>query len=70
MIQYLLNNYAVSKEIAKDFLNRLSAQKINVLLSEYPEEILSSQKKSVISKFLIGKINILEKLLKEDERND
>ena len=70
VIQYLLNNYAVSKEIAKDFLNRLSAQKINVLLSEYPEEILSSQKKSVISKFLIGKINILEKLLKEDERND
>ena len=55
---------AEKKEIAKDFLYRLSDQKIAELLSEYPEDILSSQKKNLIGRFLIGKIHILEELLK------
>ena len=64
VVQHLFKNYSVSKEIAKDFLHRLSDQKITELLSEYPEDILSSQKKRLIAGFLIGKIHILEELLK------
>lgn len=70
VIKYLFENYSVSKEIAKKFLNNLSVETINALLSEYPNEFLSIEKKKLICKFLIGKINILEKLLKEDEKND
>jgi hypothetical protein len=70
VIQYLFKNYSVSKEIAKDFLSRLSAETIDTLLAEYPEELLSAEKKCLINKFLNRKIYILEELLKEDERND
>ena len=70
VIKYLFENYSVSREIAKEFLNKLSVETITTLLSEYPEDILSIEKKNLISKFLIRKIEILEELLKEDEKND
>lgn len=70
VIQYLFENYSVSKEIAKDFLSHLSAETIDTLLAEYPEELLSAEKKCLINKFLNRKIYILKELLKEDERND
>ncbi|MBQ4601991.1 MAG: protein kinase [Clostridia bacterium] len=70
MIEYLFKNYSVSKEIANDFLNRLSPEIIDSLLAEYPETVLSDKKKSLIYKFLNRKICILAELLKEDGKNE
>ena len=70
VVQYLFKNYSVSKEIAKDFLNRISYEKINALISEYPENVLSTEKKTLIEKFLKRKLEILENLLQEVETND
>ena len=36
VIKYLFKNYSVSREIAKEFLNKLSVETITTLLSEYP----------------------------------
>ncbi|MBO5376985.1 MAG: protein kinase [Ruminiclostridium sp.] len=70
MIEHLFKNYSVSKEIARDFLSHISAEIINSLIAEYPNEILSADKKILINKFLINKINILEELLKEYDKHD
>ena len=71
VVEYLFENYSVSRVIAKDFLAHFSGKTINALLSEYPDEILSNEKKTLINKFLTKKIEILEELLKkEEEKND
>lgn len=70
MVRFLLNNYSASKEIAKDIVSKFSCIKIEELLDEYPENILSANKKSLISKFLNRKCEILNELLKEVENNE
>lgn len=69
VISYLLKKYSVTKEIAKDFLKRLTEETIDSLLDEYTDDILSSSKKELICQFLKRKIEILNDLLKEAESN-
>lgn len=65
VIRYLFENYTVSKEIAKEFIFKLTPEIVDKLLDEYPIQILSEEKKKIISMFLNRKINILQELLEE-----
>lgn len=66
VVEYLLKNYSVAKEIAKSFLGQLTKENIDTLLDEYSENILSCERKELIRLFLNKKAEILELLLKED----
>ena len=70
VVRYLFENYAVSKQIAKDFIVKLTPAVVDNLLDEYPTQILSEGKKKLICKFLNGKIEILKELLEEVGDND
>lgn len=70
MVKHLLKNYSASKEIAKQIISKLSAEKIDELLIEYTDDILSETKKSLIKKFLMRKCEILNELLKEVENDE
>lgn len=70
VVCYLFENYAVSKQIAKDFIVKLTPAVVDNLLDEYPTQILSEGKKKLICKFLNGKIEILKELLEEVGDND
>ncbi len=65
VVEYLLKNYSVTKEIAKKFLEQLTERNINALLNEYSENILTIERKELICLFLNKKAEILEFLLKE-----
>ena len=65
VVEYLLRKYSVTKEIAKEFIIRLTEAKIDALLKEYPQDVLSDEKKLLIRKFLNKKLDILKKLLLE-----
>ena len=65
VVYYLFENYAVSKEIAKEFISKLTPESVNKLLDEYPPHILSVDKKKLIYKFINEKITILCKLLEK-----
>lgn len=70
VVKHLLKNYSVAKEISRIFLERLTNEAIDSLLSEYSDDILMSSKKELISRFLNRKIEILDELLKEAEANE
>ena len=70
VVRYLFENYAVSKQIAKEFILKLTPEVVDKLLNEYPKEILAEEKKKLISKFLNRKISILQELLEEVGDND
>ena len=70
VVSFLLNNYAASKEIAKDIILKLSSIKIEEFLVEYPDDILYVNKKRLINKFLNRKCEILNELLKEVESGE
>ena len=70
VVRHLFEEYAVSKQIANDFIVKLTPEIVDNLLDEYPTQILSEEKKKLISKFLSGKIDILKELLEEVGDND
>ena len=63
VIEYLFENYAVSKEIAKNFLQKLSNEAITNLLCEYQQELLTREKRELICRFLNKKVDILREIL-------
>lgn len=65
VVEYLLRNYSVTKEVAKKFLEQLTLENIDALLDEYSEDILTNQRKELIRLYLNKKVEILELLLKE-----
>ncbi len=67
VVGFLLKNYSVSREIANRFLEKLSSETIENLLKEYPDTLLSEQKRGLIYKFLCRKCEILRKLSEEVE---
>lgn len=66
VVRFLLEHYPVTYNYAKSFISRLNASKIDDLLNEYPESLLSTQKNMLIRRFLNRKIEIIQALVKED----
>lgn len=65
VVKYLLVTYPETAVIAHDFLQRLSPQKIDILLDQYPEYILSNEKNKLIRRYLKKKLGILNQLVEE-----
>lgn len=70
MAWFLLKSYPVARDIAERFIANLTTKKICELLSEYPEEILETQRNELIQRYLIRKLEILKELLKEVEADE
>ncbi len=69
VVEFLLKNYSATREVARTFLDRLPSCKIEELLNEYPEKLLSENKKKLIIAFLNKKCEVLCELLKEVEKS-
>lgn len=62
VLNYLLNNYADDlSEFVERIINILNEEYIDSLLNRYDEDELISDKKILIKKFILGKIEILKK---------
>ena len=56
----------ISFDVADRFIATLTEDKINTLIYEYPDEIISSKRKSLLIKYLNGKISILKTIRLEN----
>jgi len=63
VVRYLLAEFSETKGIAESIVNRLSPDKINALLEQYPETVLSYEKNNLIQRFLHRKLEILSQIL-------
>ena len=70
VVRYLLKNFSVTKEIARNFLEQLTKETIDSLLDEYTDDFLPAPKRELIRRFLNRKIEILENLLREAESDE
>ena len=66
MIEYLSEQYEITKSIIKKYVDRLSDDKIDSLLLEYEGKILSANKTILICNFLKWKMKILREILEEN----
>lgn len=65
MLNFLLKSYEETASIAVSFLSRLNSNNIVDLLADYEPNMLSKDKKVLITKFLLGKLEILEQELND-----
>ena len=65
VIKYLIEKYPVARDIAMNFLEKLDKKTYQALIDEYPEEIVSTQKKELIKRYISRKLEIMESVLKE-----
>ena len=63
VVEHLLKTYPVSKVIAQSFVKRLTCETIEDLIAQYPDELLSARKKTLIIRYLCRKIEMLQELL-------
>ena len=63
VVEHLLKTYPVSKVIAQNFVKQLTCETIEDLLAQYPDEMLSTRKKTLIIRYLCRKIEMLQELL-------
>ena len=67
VVRYLLSQYPHAGAMANSFLGRLDEDKIAELVSEYPNDILSLDRKALLMKYLQRKVEILGRLVVESE---
>ena len=65
VVQHLLRTRPAAKGICRRFLDRLTPEIVDSLLSSYPGTVLSENKNDLIRRYLKQKLRILEKLIKE-----
>ena len=65
MVQHLLRTRPAAKGICRRFLDRLTPEIVDSLLSSYPGIVLNEDKNELIRRYLKQKLRILEKLIKE-----
>lgn len=70
VIRYILDRYPRrAMPTARDFLERLTQEKIDQLLNELPNDIFSERRKELVSYYLNEKKHILSQLLEEGVTN-
>lgn len=65
VVKYLLHTYSYSKQIADRFIDTMTSDKINSIISSYPDDLVDTRRKQLLQKFLNSKIEILKKLRNE-----
>ena len=69
VVRYLVNNYPVTRTIAKRFLENLNAAAIDDLLDRYSDTILSVKKNQLIRRYLLKKLELLDDILNAEDDN-
>ncbi len=69
VIQYLLSKYPITRIIAQRFTERLNEKVIEEIMSQYSKEILDLRKNRLIRRYLLKKLELLNKLLNSEENN-
>lgn len=65
MIRYLISNYEEAHKWAQLFIDRLTIDKIDLLLNNYSDNMLDVKKKQLIQIFLHEKIKLLKIIMEE-----
>ncbi len=66
VVEYICNHHFNSvEELIERIFNVINEDSINDILSEYTENLLSKERKMLICKFLLGKIDILKELIEK-----
>lgn len=65
VIKYLMEKYPVARGIAMSFLEKLDDNTYQTLIDEYPEDIVSAQKKELIKRYIYRKLEIMQSVLEE-----
>ena len=69
VVEYLLHKYPAAPKTAKHFIECLSEDVVNDLMSQYSEQILAPKKNELICRYLLKKIDLLNHLLTKEDRN-
>ena len=69
VLEYLLKNseyriYCIS--IVERIISKMTENNINVILDNYPDEILSKDRKRLLLKFLLEKVKIIKTIFEEE----
>ena len=64
VIRYLLQTHSQTELIAKEVLN-LQWSLIDILIDDYPEDMVSKDRKRLLRAFLNGKRKLLESIMME-----
>ena len=64
--KFLIKTYPVARAIAKRFVDTLTAATINSIMDQYPVDVLEPEKNLLIRRYLLKKIEILDRLLNEE----
>ena len=65
VMRFIFSKYEYSRILADDFIQKLSRDKIETIMMEYPSNILSDKKRILIVKFIAAKMTYLSELLME-----
>ena len=67
VVRYLLSEFPSTKEIAVSFLETLCVDGLVEMVDDYPNEILSTNRKTLLIRFLSRKLELLKQILMENE---
>ena len=68
VIRHILMAYPrIAVPVAQRFLKRLTPDQVELILTQIPADIFSSERKQLVAYFLTKKLEILSQLLKEGE---
>ena len=67
VVQHLVEKYPVTRTIAKRFLENLDAAVIDNLMDQYSDTILSTKKNQLIRRYLLKKLELLDKILNAED---
>lgn len=66
VVRHLLLKYPAAKSVATHFVDVFTLEVIQSLVEVYPEELVSSSRKELLTKYLAEKVRLLEDILAED----
>ena len=66
VIQYLIQKYPIARTITRRFLTLLNKEVIEELMDQYPVEILDAKKNTLIRRYLLKKLEIMDTLLNSE----
>lgn len=71
MLQYICENfYEETRDLVSRIIARVNEKNIDIILEPYSDDQLSSDRKRVIKKYLLHKVDKLREVYFEKENND
>ena len=65
VLRFILANYPTARHKAERYVRKLDRETVNNIMEEYPIDILSARKRTLIERFINAKRDFMMKILKE-----